>query len=298
MEILKEIFDKKIVSILEVFVNEPNRTFTISEISKLAEVNITATFRIIRKLVTKRFIKIKFIGKMKFYQLEKNDNISQLLNFLDKNSKPLESFVEESSKIENVEIIILDNKTKESAKFFFIGEEINNEKIKKISDKIKDKFDINIDFVILNKVQYESLKNFGNYSLEKNIIWEKDNNKLLISKKEKSIPDEIYPAIFTIDKDGMYISMNKNAAKRIGGKPEDFIGKKLIDVFPKEIVKKQMDYISTLIKTGKIIKTIDEIPLGNNKIHLLETTLKPIKNSEGKIEAILGISHDISEEYN
>jgi PAS domain S-box-containing protein len=298
MDILKEIFDKKIISVLEVFVSEPERTFSISEVSSIANVNITATFRIIRKLVTKRFIQIKLIGKMKFYQLEKNENISQLLNFLNKNTKPLEIFVEESSKIENIDTIILDKKTKESAKFFFVGEEINNEKIKKISEKIKDKFNMNIDFIILNKVQYESLKNFGNYSLEKNIIWEKENIKKDSAKKQKTIPDEIYPAIYTLDKDGMYLSMNKNAAKRLGGKPEDFIGKRLSDVFPKEIAKKQMDYIETLLRTSKIVKTIDEIPLGNNKIRLLETTLKPIKDSFGKIEAILGISQDITEDDN
>ena len=62
-------------------------------------------------------------------------------------------------------------------------------------------------------------------------------------------------AICVIDKDGVYRFMNAAGAKPLGGKPEDYIGKTLWDVFPKEIADRHAADVRHVIETGDGIVT-------------------------------------------
>jgi DNA-binding IclR family transcriptional regulator len=72
MEILKEIFDNKLVKIITLFVDNPDKKYSLSEIAELSKINITTSYRILNQLISKKIVKLVRIGKAKLYELEKN----------------------------------------------------------------------------------------------------------------------------------------------------------------------------------------------------------------------------------
>ena len=94
MEILKEFFDKKIVIVMQIFLNNPEKNFTITEISKRTGLGTATSFRIIKKLNSKKFLKKILIGKTKLYTIENNDKIKYFNRLNKKENKLLEMLYE------------------------------------------------------------------------------------------------------------------------------------------------------------------------------------------------------------
>jgi DNA-binding IscR family transcriptional regulator len=170
MQILRELMDSKLIELLDIFLNNPDKEFSLTELSKHSKVNITATFRIIKKLAEKKFIQIVPKGKVKLYKLEKNEKTIQLLKLLEKNITPIERFVEEMSN-KKIHKILLNSKDKDSADILIITNDVLDNEIKIISEKIKQNYNFKINYLILSEKQHDSLKNFKNLDIEKNIIY-------------------------------------------------------------------------------------------------------------------------------
>ncbi|MBR9705067.1 hypothetical protein GOV12_06660 [Candidatus Pacearchaeota archaeon] len=172
MNILKELIDKKLIEILDLFLNNPEKDFSLTEVSKKTKVNVTGTFRIINNLVKKRFIQIIPKGKVKYYKLEKNEKTESLLDILQKSQTPIEKYIHKITKQFQIKKIMLNSKDNSSANLLIVGNDLNKEIIIKISDEIKKRYDFTINTVELTSSQYDSLKSFQDYDLDKNIIWE------------------------------------------------------------------------------------------------------------------------------
>lgn len=172
MQLLRDLIDKNYIEILDIFLNNPEKNFSLTEISKASKVNITATFRIIKKLKEKKFIQVIPKGKTKLYRLEKNEKIIQLLKLLEKDITPLEKFIYEISN-KNIYKIILNSKEEDSADILIIANETSNNEIKVLSEKIKKDYNFIINFTMLSESQYNSLKNFKGFDLDKKIIYKK-----------------------------------------------------------------------------------------------------------------------------
>jgi sugar-specific transcriptional regulator TrmB len=174
MDILKDLFDEKVIEIVNLFLDNPEKRFCLTDISSLSKVNIATTFRILNKLISKGFVRTIVIGKVRIYQLEKNEKTLALTKLLRKDSNPLQSFVDEISKHPRVKKIILESKDKKSAKIFIVGEFLPIDKINKTCDKIKQEENFSISFVEISENQFKGLKNFGTYHLDKKIVWQKE----------------------------------------------------------------------------------------------------------------------------
>jgi len=81
-EILKEIFDKNVVAVMKTFASNSEQHFSLSQVSFLSNVKVTTTLRIINKLIEKDVLKVRRIGKSKFYQWEDGEKSAFLLNLL------------------------------------------------------------------------------------------------------------------------------------------------------------------------------------------------------------------------
>lgn len=173
MDVLKEIFDEKIVEIVNVFIENPEKKFSLTDISNITKVKVATTFRIINKLLKKEFLTPVTIGKVNIYQLAKNEKTRSLLAILKKESSPLQEFAQNISDISDIVKIILESSEDNKAKLLIISNKDNSDKIKETVEKIKNKFRFEIEFVELRQEQYEGLKTFKNFDLEKNTIWEK-----------------------------------------------------------------------------------------------------------------------------
>ncbi|MGV8151943.1 MAG: helix-turn-helix domain-containing protein [Candidatus Nanoarchaeia archaeon] len=171
MDILKEFFDEKVIDIMNLFFERPEKQFYLTEVSHLSKVNITTAFRILNKLTQKGFLKASMIGKTKVYELEKTEKIRNLSKIMIKKEGPLNEFVERIKIFPRITKIILEAKSNSSAKLIIVGELVPHDKLLNICNDIKSKYNYIIDFVDISENQFQKLKDFSNYNLEKKVIW-------------------------------------------------------------------------------------------------------------------------------
>ena len=99
--------------------------------------------------------------------------------------------------------------------------------------------------------------------------------------------------IFTKDKEGKYIYLNKNAEESTGIKHQDAIGKTVFDLYPEESAKKlELDDIEVR-KTKKPKISHHEIEINGRERHVF--TGKKIINTSQNKELLIGFSVDITQ---
>ena len=94
--------------------------------------------------------------------------------------------------------------------------------------------------------------------------------------------------------EGVVLSYNSIAAKDMNGVPEDFAGKSIFDLFPKDAANFYFDRINKAVITDKITVYEDFITLPTQDKWFLSTYTK-IVNSKREISGIQIISQDITE---
>lgn len=100
--------------------------------------------------------------------------------------------------------------------------------------------------------------------------------------------------ITMLDENGTYLLVNEKAAEELGGRPEDFIGKTLFDVFPKELADEYINSNRKLIMTGetRMYERTFNLPVGTKTYYIIE---KPIKDVENNYVSLLSVATDITE---
>lgn len=100
--------------------------------------------------------------------------------------------------------------------------------------------------------------------------------------------------IYSIDHEGKFLTMNNIAAEFLGGKPSDYIGKTMWDLFPQQVANRQMANVLKAIDTGG--KLVSESPtvFGNEERWFI-TTIQAIQNANGERTSALLISNDITQ---
>ncbi len=127
----------------------------------------------------------------------------------------------------------------------------------------------------------------------KKIETERSNERNLLRALIDNLPDYIYVK----DASFNYMISNRAFVKLVGASEEtETIGKKSEELFGKEIGEINTLEDSKLVETGKEIIDRDEpiVTREGKKLWLL-TTKVPLKDTEGKVTGILGISKDITE---
>ncbi|MFQ5452868.1 MAG: PAS domain S-box protein, partial [Candidatus Zixiibacteriota bacterium] len=124
----------------------------------------------------------------------------------------------------------------------------------------------------------------------------KQAEEALVESEERyrGLIESAREAIFSIDRKGTFLLMNSISAKRLGGTPENFIGKNMSELFPPHIVKSQMSSILKVFDTGNgVIEESVTVLQGEERQY--RTSLQPIRDHSGEITSVLGIARDISE---
>ena len=123
----------------------------------------------------------------------------------------------------------------------------------------------------------------------------KSNQKLKDNeKKYKTLLEHSKSSIIVIDKSGKYIHINTSAAAYLGGKPNDFIGKNLLDVFDKKTATEHQELYKKAIESGesKTYENSIETAKGN-KTFIVNSIV--IKDENGNGVALQISSIDITE---
>jgi PAS domain S-box-containing protein len=102
-------------------------------------------------------------------------------------------------------------------------------------------------------------------------------------------------AIFTVRSDGVFSMMNKEAAAYLGGKPGEFIGKNMRELFPHKIAERQMKNIARALDRNKHF-ILEEMTVLNNDLRWFRTGIYPIKDNENSPRSALLIARDITDE--
>lgn len=101
----------------------------------------------------------------------------------------------------------------------------------------------------------------------------------------RSLFENSESAITILDKEGVFLLINKKGAQDLGGEPEDFIGKTLYDIFSPEAAEKNFNINLEVFNTGKPLgytETFD-FPTGQ-KTYIINVS--PIQDVDEKIIAL------------
>jgi len=110
----------------------------------------------------------------------------------------------------------------------------------------------------------------------------------------KSVISEVHEGIMIVSKDYYIEFANPYATKYLNFTDKNIIGKKTLDVFPKEFAQTQKKNIDSVIKTGKPIKTITDCVQLSNSI-IFENYIIPLSKDKKTIEHVICILIDITD---
>ncbi|MHC4424488.1 MAG: PAS domain S-box protein [Planctomycetota bacterium] len=112
-------------------------------------------------------------------------------------------------------------------------------------------------------------------------------------QRYRTLVESAGDSIATIDENGVLLFVNKWAAQDLGGKPEDFVGKTMWDLFPQEIADRQAANVRKVIDTKQGMNLIVPTEVqGQPRWH--SATIEPLRDSSGTAAAMV-IARDISE---
>ena len=127
----------------------------------------------------------------------------------------------------------------------------------------------------------------------------KDRTRALKRSEEnyRSLVESAEDFIFTLDREGKLLSVNSFTAAYFGSHPEDLIGCGINSLFPEDIAARQFTIIRTVYDKGKSLRDEFELKVGDSETWI-SANFMPLKNETGRMNAVLCIARDITENKN
>ncbi|HLC98483.1 MAG TPA: PAS domain S-box protein [Candidatus Nanoarchaeia archaeon] len=119
----------------------------------------------------------------------------------------------------------------------------------------------------------------------------------LAEKRFMEFVDDIEDMAFIINREHKVVSLNKKAASFLRQKKKKVIGKSVFELFPRQIAEKYAREIDQVFSSGKPFSSESHTFIGEEK-RWLRTTINPVKDAEGKVSHVVGISVDTTEKKN
>jgi PAS domain S-box-containing protein len=113
-------------------------------------------------------------------------------------------------------------------------------------------------------------------------------------RKYRVIIENATDWIFLLDTKQRFISLNNATANFLHKSASELIGKSILGIFPKESATRFAKNNKEVVETGKG-KFIEEKMVGGGREFYINTSLNPVKDSKGKVIAVMGIVRDNTE---
>jgi PAS domain S-box-containing protein len=116
-----------------------------------------------------------------------------------------------------------------------------------------------------------------------------------VENRYETLLRNMAPKLFMKDKNSVYILCNPSYAADRKLRPEQISGKTDYDLYPAELAEKYVADDQRIIHEGRP-ENFEETFVGEGQSLILNTVKTPVKDENGEIIGILGISWDISEQ--
>jgi PAS domain S-box-containing protein len=113
-------------------------------------------------------------------------------------------------------------------------------------------------------------------------------------EKYRTLVESTGETIATINEEGVFLFINRIGAERFGGKPKDYIGKTMWDLFPKKIADRQAADVRKVINTGKERNVVALTEL-QGQLRWYNTSIVPLRDCDEKVTTVIVIARDIHE---
>ena len=139
----------------------------------------------------------------------------------------------------------------------------------------------------------------GNFGISRDITVLKKIEDELAAERNllRSVIDNLPDYIYVKDREHRYILDNISHRGFLGvASEEEILGKRLSDFFPTELVEQFSKDDQMIIETGQVLVNREERVTGRDGTRRWHSTTKvPLRNTEGQIIGLVGISRDITE---
>ncbi len=116
-------------------------------------------------------------------------------------------------------------------------------------------------------------------------------------EKYRILAEASLDPIFIIDLEDTVLYANKRAAELLNSTPEKIIGRSRKDLFKTDVAESQINSLRMVAETGEPL-LIETKTRYNENYFWQDHSLIPLKDETGKVYAILGLSHDITDRKN
>jgi PAS domain S-box-containing protein len=99
--------------------------------------------------------------------------------------------------------------------------------------------------------------------------------------------------IFVIDRDDRIEYVNPAGARQHGTVPEQLIGRRRVDLFPPDVVRRQGRHLQQVFETGSPLY-VEALNVYGEREVWLGTSLTPLRDDDGSVRAVLGLSRDMT----
>lgn len=131
----------------------------------------------------------------------------------------------------------------------------------------------------------------GRWDAERRLAQEKLR---LTEERYRALAETAGDYIFAIDRSGKIEYVNEFAASRFGCRPEEIAGRQMEALFPPEVGRRQRANLQRVFETRTAYYAENKSVLPQGELWL-GTWLTPQFDEDGEVQAVLGISRDISE---
>lgn len=113
-------------------------------------------------------------------------------------------------------------------------------------------------------------------------------------QKYRALAELAQDMIFIINRNGIVEYVNEYGARQVGMRPEEMIGKSRDVFFHGDISERQRANLARVFTSGETVTVEHNTPFKGKPLWL-DTQLVPIRDKNGEVRAVLGISRDATE---